>query len=80
MTRGRAPTTIAIRNASHRKLRVCWLSYDGLDRAQGTLVPGGAIRVETYVGFCWRLDDADGGEVLAHVRVEAPAQEIVYEE
>lgn len=77
---GGEPTTISIANASPRKLGVYWLSYDGRERNEGTLVPRGTIRVETYVGFCWRFVDADTGEILEHRRVEEVGQALVYDE
>lgn len=63
---GGEPTSITVVNESARKLEVLWLSYDGRERSAGTLVPGGRIRTQTYVGHCWRLVDADTGEVVSH--------------
>lgn len=77
---GGEPTTIAIVNASPRKIGVYWLSYDGRERTAGTLVPSGEIRVETYIGFCWRFVDDATGAVLEHARVEQPRQVLVYDE
>jgi len=63
---GGEPTSITVVNESARKLEVLWLSYDGRERSAGTLVPGGQIRTQTYVGHCWRLVDSDTGEVVSH--------------
>ena len=76
--RGGEPTTVAIRNASPRKIQVFWLSYDGRERAIGTLVPKGRVEVETYIGFVWRFVDATTGEVLEHVRVQELREALVY--
>ena len=76
--RGGEPTTITLTNESATKIGVYWLSYDGRERAIGTLVPRGAIEVETYIGFCWRFTDAVTGEVLAHERVQEAGETIRY--
>lgn len=77
---GGEPTPITVINESARKLEACWLSYEGRARSAGTLVPGGRIRAQTNVGHCWRLTDAETGEVLQHtlVRIEAGEPVIVY--
>lgn len=77
---GGEPTTIGIQNASPRKIGVYWLSYDGRERTAGTLVPRGEIRVETYIGFCWRFVDEATGSILEHARVERAGQTLVYDE
>lgn len=66
---GGEPTAITLVNESARKLEVLWLSYDGRERSAGTVVPGGRVRAQTYVGHCWRLVDATTGEVLSHAHV-----------
>jgi len=75
---GGEPTTVTVLNESARKLEVFWLSCDGRERSAGTLVPGGRIRAQTHVGYCWRLVDAATGEVLAHARVTRESEEIAY--
>lgn len=70
---GGEPTALTLVNESARKLEVLWLSYDGRERSAGTLVPGGRLRAQTYVGHCWRLVDAATGEVLSHTHV-TPAE------
>lgn len=77
---GGEPTPVTIRNASRRKIEVIWLSYEGRERSAGTLVPGGVVREQTYVGHCWRMVDAQTGEILAHTHVESEAQQIVFDE
>ncbi len=67
--RGGEPTAATVINESGRKLAVFWLGYEGQPRSAGTLVPGGRMRVQTYVGHCWRFVDARTGEVLEHVFV-----------
>lgn len=80
---GGAPIVITVVNESDRKIEALWLSYEGRERSAGTLVPGGRIRAQTYVGHCWRLVDASTGEVLSHTHV-APEGEgesvLVYRE
>ncbi len=76
--RGGEPTTVTLRNESATKIGVFWLSYDGRERAIGTLVPKGEIEVETYIGFCWRFTDAVTGEILAHERVVVAGEIIRY--
>lgn len=66
---GGEPTLVTLVNASARKLEVFWLSYEGRERSAGTLVPGGRIRAQTYVGHCWRIVDAITGEILSHTHV-----------
>lgn len=78
--RGGEPTFVTIRNASRRKIEVIWLSYEGRERSAGTLVPGGVVREQTYVGHCWRIVDAQTGEVLAHAHVEDDEAQIVFED
>lgn len=78
--RGGEPTRVTIRNESLRKIEVIWLSYEGRERSAGTLVPGGVIRQQTYVGHCWRVIDAQTGEILAHTHVESDDLEIVFDE
>lgn len=63
---GGEPTSITVVNESQRKLEVLWLSYDGRERSVGTLVPGGRIRTQTYVGHCWRLVDCDTRAIVSH--------------
>ncbi|HEY8429607.1 MAG TPA: hypothetical protein VIL20_14585 [Sandaracinaceae bacterium] len=79
---GGEPTPLTVINESRRKLEVFWLSYDGRPRSAGTLVGGGRIRTQTYVGHCWRFTDAETGEILQHtfVRVDAGEPVIVYRE
>lgn len=79
---GGEPTPVTVKNRSPRKIEVLWLSYEGKERSAGTLVPGGSIRVQTYVGHCWRIVDAASGAVLGHTRVEPGEGEplIVFEE
>ena len=79
---GGEPTPVTVRNRSRRKVEVLWLSYQGKERSAGTLVPGGSIRVQTYVGHCWRIVDAASGAVLGHTHVEPGDGEpvIVFEE
>lgn len=79
---GGEPTPVTVRNRSLRKVEVLWLSYEGKERSAGTLVPGGSIRVQTYVGHCWRIVDATSGAVLGHTHVEPGEGEpvIVFEE
>lgn len=72
---GGEPTSVRIENRSARKVVVFWLSYEGYERRAGTLVPGGSIREQTYVGHCWRFVDASTGETLAEERVEPSASE-----
>jgi hypothetical protein len=67
---GGEPTPITVRNESARKIELIWLSHEGKERSAGTLVPGGVVREQTYVGYCWRIVDARTGEILHHVRVE----------
>ena len=74
---GGEPTRVTIRNESRRKIEVIWLSYDGRERSAGTLVPGGVIREQTYVGHCWRMVDARSGEVLAHTHVEKAGDPVI---
>ncbi|HJL15708.1 MAG TPA: hypothetical protein RMH99_08635 [Sandaracinaceae bacterium LLY-WYZ-13_1] len=77
---GGEPTPVTVRNASDRKIEVIWLSPEGKERSAGTLVPGGTVREQTYVGYCWRIVDADTGEILGHTRVESPdAPTIVFD-
>lgn len=78
---GGEPTRVTIRNASPLKVEVFWLSYEGKERRAGTLVPGGSIREQTYVGHCWRIVDATSGAILGHAHVGAGAGEpvIVFE-
>lgn len=77
---GGEPTPVTLVNESARKVELCWLSYEGRPRSAGTLVPGGRVRTQTYVGHCWRVSDAETGEVLQHtfVRVEAGEPVIAY--
>jgi hypothetical protein len=72
---GGEPTPVTIVNESRRKIEIFWLSYEGRERSAGTLVPGGRIRTQTYVGHCWRFVDAGTGEILAHERVQILAGE-----
>lgn len=76
---GGEPTTVTIRNASLLKVELYWLSYDGRERGTGTLVPGGEVQVETYIGFCWRFVDAATGEILEHLRVQEPREVLVHD-
>ena len=68
---GGEPTPVTLRNDSPRKVEILWLSYEGEERSAGTLVPGGSIRSQTYVGHCWRVVDAATGEILGHTHVAA---------
>lgn len=73
---GGVPTSITVVNESPRKIVAYWLSYEGRQRSAGTVVPGGRIRAQTYVGHCWRLVDASTGEVLLHHHV-APDEDVL---
>ncbi len=77
---GGEPTPVTLINESARKLDVCWLDYEGRTRSAGTLVAGGRMRTQSYVGHCWRFADGDSGEVLRHVfvRIEAGEPVLVY--
>lgn len=74
---GGEPTPVTLINESARKIELHWLSYEGRERSAGTLVPGGKIRAQTYVGHCWRIVDADTGAILAHEHVRRDAGEPV---
>lgn len=74
---GGAPTLVTVRNESARKIELIWLSHEGKERSAGTLVPGGVVQEQTYVGYCWRFVDAETGEILEHVRVGAEKQPIL---
>lgn len=77
---GGAPTSVTLVNESPRKLEVLWLSYDGRERSAGTLVPGGRIHTQSYVGHCWRIVDALTGEILEHCHVGGDDPVITYRE
>lgn len=66
---GGEPTRVTIRNDGDRKVELIWLSPDGRERSAGTLVPGGVVREQSYVGYCWRIVDAATGAILGHARV-----------
>jgi hypothetical protein len=63
---GGEPLTVRFVNASDRKLELRWVSYDGRDRPETTLVPGGEREQHTYVAHLWRLLDPNGKVVLQH--------------
>ena len=67
---GGEPMTVRIENRSDRKVVVYWLNYTGEERRAGTLVPGGTMSEQTYVGFCWRFVDGQTGQTLSEERVE----------
>jgi hypothetical protein len=77
-TPGGAPTSLTVINESARKIAVYWLSYEGRERRAGTVVPGGRIRTQTYVGHCWRIDDARTGSMLEHHHIAPGQDSIVY--
>jgi hypothetical protein len=74
---GGEPTPVTLINESPRKIELYWLSYDGRERSAGTLVPGGRIRAQTYVGHCWRVVDADTGAILAHEHVKPEDEPVI---
>jgi hypothetical protein len=75
---GGEPMALTVMNESTRKIEAMWLSYEGRERRAGTIVPGGRIHTQTYVGHCWRIVDASTGEILEHHHVVPAQKSIVY--
>ena len=59
-------------NATERKLALSWVSYDGRERPEATLVPGGRLTVPTHSGHLWRAREGDAIVWQGYARAGEP--------
>lgn len=70
---GGEPIEARFVNETDAQLSLRWVSYDGRERERTTLVPGGAVKIETHTAHLWRMLDRDGTVVTqGYVRADAP--------
>lgn len=51
---GGEPFELTLVNGTEQKLALSWVSYDGRERPEATLVPGGRLTLPTHSGHLWR--------------------------
>lgn len=56
---GGEPIEVTFVNGTDHKLVLVWVSYDGRERAETTVVPEGRVTLETHSGHLWRMRDGD---------------------
>lgn len=73
---GGEPLVVRFVNATDRKLDLVWVSYDGQERVESSLVPGGEIERQTYVAHLWRFIDRERAAIAmqAYVRAQGAAR------
>lgn len=57
---GGEPLRVTFENDTDQTLSLRWVSYDGREREEVTLVPGGRREVDSFVAHLWRMVDASG--------------------
>ena len=57
---GGEPVRVTFLNDTDETLSLRWISYDGREREEVTIVPGGQREVESFVAHLWRLVDRAG--------------------
>jgi hypothetical protein len=70
---GGAPIRVRVGNHGEDKVELRWVGYDGRERKETTLIPGGERELETQVAHLWRMVDPHGRVVLQrYVRASDP--------
>ncbi len=70
---GGEPIEARFINETPHKLSLSWISYDGRERAEATLVPGGRLARASHCGHLFRLRGPDGAVVAqGYLRADAP--------
>lgn len=70
---GGEPIEARFVNETDTQLSLRWVSYDGREHERTTVVPGGAVTLETHTAHLWRFVGADGRVLSqAYVRADAP--------
>lgn len=74
---GGEPITVRFANATEQKLELVWVSYDGQQRVEHSLLPGGELEKQTYVGHLFRAVDPVSRESVLQRYVRADDERIV---
>jgi hypothetical protein len=68
---GGEPIRVRFVNRLERKVELRWVSYDGRERLETTLIGGGEWEVTTHVAHLWRFVDIESQKVLMQRYVRA---------
>lgn len=77
---GGEPIRVRFVNHGERKVELRWVSYDGRERPETTIIPGGERELATHIAHLWRMVDVESGEIVLqrYVRAEEDPR-IVFE-
>ena len=56
---GGEPLELSFVNGTGHKVALVWVSYDGRERSEATLVPEGRLTLPTHSGHLWRAREGD---------------------
>ena len=56
---GGEPVRLTFVNTTKRKLSLVWVSYDGAERVESTMIPEGRVTLETSTGYLFRMRAGD---------------------